>query len=134
MNCRTHALFLTLALTGLAVTARAQTSLAFVTNNPSDYWTICRKGAEAAAKKLGNVNVQFIMPADGTAATQKQDVDDVIAKGVKGIAISPVDPANETAYLNMVARKANLITADSDAAQSHLTNAINSIGLNGFVK
>ncbi len=80
--------------------ADGQTMLAFVTNNPSDYWTICRKGTEAAAKDLGNVNVQFVMPADGTAATQKQDVDDLLSKGVKGIAISPVDPANETPDIN----------------------------------
>ena len=58
------------------------------------------------------------MPADGTAATQKQDVDDLLAKGVKGIAVSPVDPANETPYLNGVAARTNLITADSDAGAS----------------
>ena len=101
-----------------AAAARAATQLAFVTNNPSDYWTICRKGCDAAAKELGNVNVQFVMPDDGTAAKQKQDVDDLLAKGVKGIAISPVDPANETPYLNTVAAKTNLITSDSDAANS----------------
>lgn len=93
--------------------------IAFVTNGPSDYWTICRKGTESAEKELGNVNVQFVMPDDGTAATQKKDVDDLLAKGVKGIAISPVDPANETAYLNTVAAKVNLITSDSDAVGSN---------------
>lgn len=131
MNCRPHALMLTLALTGLAVTAHAQapgpavtetaaakTPLAFVTNNPSDYWTICRKGTEAAAKELGSVLVQFVRPADGTAATQKRDVDDLLAHGVQGVAICPVDPQNETSYLNSVAEKTNLITSDSDAAQS----------------
>ncbi len=96
-----------------------QTALAFVTNNPSDYWTICRKGTEAAQKDLGNVNVQFVMPDDGTAAKQKQQVDDLLSKGVKGIAISPVDPENETPYLNTVAAKTNLITSDSDAAKSN---------------
>ena len=116
-------------LTGLVATVHAQvpeasppttakTRLAFVTNNPSDYWTICRKGTEAAAKDLGDVDVQFVMPDDGTAATQKQDMDDLLAKGINGIAVSPVDPANETSYLNEVAAKTNLITADSDAAAS----------------
>ena len=96
-----------------------QTQLAFVTNNPSDYWKICKVGVDAAAKKLGNVNVQFIEPADGTAATQIQDVNDLLAKGVKGIAISPKDPANETDFLNTVAAKTNLITSDSDAPNSN---------------
>jgi ribose transport system substrate-binding protein len=94
------------------------TMLAFVTNNPSDYWTICRKGTEAAAKDFG-VTVQFVEPSDGTVATQKQDVDDLLAKGVSGIAISPVDPANETSYLNITAAKVNLITSDSDAPASN---------------
>ncbi len=101
-----------------ATSGGGQTMLAFVTNNPSDYWTICRKGTEAAAKATPGVNVQFVMPQDGTAATQRQDVDDLLAKGVKGIAISPVDPANETDYLNTVAAKIPLITSDSDAAGS----------------
>ncbi len=94
-----------------------QTLLAFVTNNPSDYWKICNKGVDAAAAKLGD-KVQFVEPADGSVQTQKQDVDDLLAKGVKGIAISPVDPANETDYLNTVAGKTNLITSDSDAPNS----------------
>ena len=93
--------------------------LAFVTNNSSDYWNICKKGTDAASKELGNVDVQFVEPADGTAAMQKQNVDDLLAKGVQGIAISPVDPANETDYLNTVAAKTNLITSDSDAAASN---------------
>ncbi len=98
--------------------AAGKTQLAFVTNNPSDYWTICNKGTQAAAKDLGDVQVQFVQPDDGTAAKQKSQVDDLLAKGVKGIAISPVDPANETPYLNTVAEKTNLITSDSDAADS----------------
>lgn len=95
------------------------TKLAFVTNNASDYWTICHKGTDAAAKELGNVDVQFIMPSDGTAATQKQDVEDLLTKGVKGIAISPVDPKNETPDINKWASQTSLITSDSDAADSN---------------
>ena len=94
------------------------TQLAFVTNNPSDYWIICRKGTEAAQKELGNVNVEFVMPDPGTADIQKQKIDALLTKGVKGIAISPVDPANQTTYLNTVAGQTNLITSDSDAADS----------------
>ena len=62
------------------------TMLAFVTNNPSDYWTICRKGCDRRPpqKELPGVQVQFVMPDDGTAATQKRDVDDLLAKGVQG--------------------------------------------------
>lgn len=96
-----------------------QISVAFVTNNASDYWTIARKGTEAAQKELPNVDVQFVMPSDGTAATQKTDVDQLLAKGVQGIAISPVDPANQTQMLNDAASKAVLLTQDSDAPLSN---------------
>ena len=103
-----------------AITAPAgdKISVAFVTNNPSDYWTIARKGTEQAVKEMPNVDLQFVMPADGTAATQKTDVEELLAKGVKAIAISPVDPKNESAWLDTVASRAVLITQDSDAPHS----------------
>lgn len=104
---------------GSSSASGARIPLAFVTNNPSDYWKICGKGVDAAAKELGNVDVQFVEPADGSALTQKKDVDDLLTKGIKGIAISPKDPANQTAYLNTVAAKTNLITSDSDAPKSN---------------
>ena len=70
--------------------------LAFVTNNASDYWTFARKGCEKAASELPNVTLDFQIPSDGTAATQKRIMDDLLARGIDGIAISPVDPANQT--------------------------------------
>jgi len=76
--------------------------LAFVTNNSSDFWTIARAGTDQAKKDLPNVEVDFQIPGDGTAASQKRIVDDLLARGIDGIAISPVDPANETAMLNDV--------------------------------
>ena len=96
-----------------------KTMLAFVTNGPSDYWVLCRKGTEAAEKELGNVDVQFTQPSDSTAATQKSQVDDLIAKGVKGIAISPVDPANMTPDINKWSAQIPVITSDSDAGSSN---------------
>ena len=65
--------------------------LAFVTNNPSDYWTICHKGADKAAAETGD-DVQFVMPDDGTAATQKRDVDDLHRQGRQGHRHQPRGP------------------------------------------
>src|ERR671932_2076313 len=93
--------------------------LAFVTNNASDYWTIARKGTEKADAEMPNVDVEFRIDSDGTAAEQQRMVDDLLAKGVEGIAISPVDPANQTPMLNNAASKALVITQDSDAPQSN---------------
>src|SRR5690348_11816703 len=68
--------------------------LAFVTNNSSDFWTIARRGVEKAESELSNVSAEFKITSDGSAAEQKRIIDDLMTKGVDGIAISPVDPEN----------------------------------------
>jgi ribose transport system substrate-binding protein len=95
--------------------------LAFVTNNASDYWTIARKGVEKADAELDDVTVEFRLPGDGTAAEQKRIIDDLVSKGTNGIAISPVDPDNQTQLINDTAKKALVITQDSDAPNSDRT-------------
>jgi ribose transport system substrate-binding protein len=92
--------------------------VAFVTNNAADFWTIARKGCEQAGREIPNVEVEFKIPSAPTAAEQRRVIDDLLAKGIDGIAISPVDPANQTQMINDVARKALVITQDSDAPQS----------------
>jgi ribose transport system substrate-binding protein len=46
--------------------------LAFVTNNASDFRTIARRGTDKADQELDNVDVEFRIPSDGTAAEQKR--------------------------------------------------------------
>src|SRR5947209_11151802 len=92
--------------------------LPLVTNNASDFWTLGRRGTEKADQELDNVDVEFRIAADGTAAEQKRIVDDLLAKGIDGMAISPVDPANQTQMLNDVAKQILVLTQDSDAPQS----------------
>ena len=93
--------------------------LAFVTNNASDFWTIARKGTEKAAQDVPGIEVEFRIPSDGTAAEQQRVIDDLLAKGIHGIAISPVDPVNQTQMLNRAASQALVVTQDSDAPQSN---------------
>jgi ribose transport system substrate-binding protein len=93
--------------------------LAFVTNNASDFWTIARKGTEKAAKDIPNIEVEFRIPADGTAAEQQALIDALLARGIHGIAISPVDPKNQTAMLNRAASQTLVVTQDSDAPDSN---------------
>lgn len=92
--------------------------LAFVTNNASDYWTIARKGVEKADAELPDVTVEFKIPPNGTAAEQRQIVDDLLAKGIDGIAISPVDPDNQTQLINETSKQTIVFTQDSDAPSS----------------
>jgi len=97
----------------------AQRKLAFVTNNASDFWTIARKGVEQADTELQNVTVEFKIPSEGTAADQKRVVDDLLAKGIEGMAISPVDPDNQTQLINDASKQALVVTQDSDAPTSN---------------
>lgn len=92
--------------------------LAFVTNNASDFWTIARKGVEKADAELADVTAEFKIPSDGTAAEQRRIIDDLLAKGIDGIAISPVDPDNQTQLINDVAKQTLVFTQDSDAPAS----------------
>jgi ribose transport system substrate-binding protein len=106
-----------LAVSGCGREQSSTKKLAFITNNAADFWTIARKGTEKADAGLPDVEVEFRL-GDGTAAAQKRILDDLLAKGVDGIAISPVDPANQTAMLNDAAKQALVFTHDSDAPDS----------------
>ena len=99
-----------LVVTGCSRQPSSTKRLAFITNNAADFWTIARQGTEKADAELPDVAVEFRL-GDGTAAEQKRIVDDLLAKGVDGIAISPVDPANQTAMLNDAAKQAHRLHA-----------------------
>ena len=108
-----------LLLAGCKQSGGSKHKLAFVTNNASDFWTISRKGTEKAAAELPNAEIDFRIDSDGTAAEQQRIIDDLLAKGVNGIAISPVDPINQLPMLNRAAQQALVITQDSDAPASN---------------
>ena len=93
--------------------------LAFVTNNSADFWTIARRGVEKADAELADVDVEFRLTSPADAAEQQRIVDDLLTKGVSGIAISPVDPQNQTQMLNSAAKRALVFTQDSDAPQTN---------------
>jgi ribose transport system substrate-binding protein len=86
---------LLLGLMDMACSTTQQTStkkLAFVTNNAADFWTIARKGCEQADSELDNVDVEFRIPSDGTAADQRRIVDDLLAKACR-VGHEPSDPS-----------------------------------------
>lgn len=103
---------------GAAAGGGKNRKLAFVTNNASDFWTIARRGTEKADAEFNDVTVEFKIPGEGTAADQKRVLDDLVATGVEGIAVSPVDPANQTEQINALAKQTLVITQDSDAPTS----------------
>jgi ribose transport system substrate-binding protein len=89
----------------------------FVSNNPAEFWTIAEAGTRKAAAEFG-VDVLFRRPKVGTAAAQKEIIEDLLAQGVKAIAISVVDPVNQEDYLNSIADRVVLITQDNDAPKT----------------
>jgi ribose transport system substrate-binding protein len=99
----------------------ATIKLAFVTNNSADFWTIARRGVEKADEEMADVETEFRITADGTAGEQQRIVDDLLTKGVDGIAISPVDPDNQGPLIDAASKRAVVFTQDSDAPQSART-------------
>jgi ribose transport system substrate-binding protein len=92
--------------------------LAFVSNNAANFWTIARAGCNAATKTQHDVSVDFRIPSNASAADQQQILNDLVAAGVDGVAVSVDDPDNQTAFLDRIAKQTLLITTDSDAPQS----------------
>ena len=92
--------------------------VAFVSNTVSDFWTIAKAGITDGEKDF-NVQCEFRMPAQGNATEQKQIIEDLLVKGITGIAISPINPANQIGLLNKVGESVNLICMDSDAPDSN---------------
>ncbi|MFP6887112.1 MAG: sugar-binding protein, partial [Opitutales bacterium] len=91
--------------------------LAFVTNQIAGFWNVAKSGCLDAQRDLG-VEVVVVMPPQPSVAIQKEMVKELLADGIDGIAISPLDADNQTAWLNEIAAQVPLITHDADAPES----------------
>lgn len=91
--------------------------LVYITNGVDPFWTIAAAGVKDAAEEYG-VECEVRMPDDAASATQKRIIEDMLARGFDGIAISPVDGDNMTSLIDEAASLTNVITHDSDAPSS----------------
>ncbi len=86
-------------------------------NNP--YFDLSRNGCVDEAQKLGNVKCVYTGPVNQDAAAEVQTIQDLITRGVDGIAISVAD---EGSVQRVIARGRAagipIITFDADAPQS----------------
>jgi ribose transport system substrate-binding protein len=96
--------------------ARSQPRVAYIGNAIAPFWTIAEKGARKAGEKYG-ADVEVRMPQNG-ASDQKRMVEELLTRGVDGIAFSPADPKNQLDLMQAMAAQTNLITQDSDAPDS----------------
>lgn len=101
------------------VAAQGKRTLAFVVNVSADFWTIARRGIEKANREHPEFDMQMIIPGQASAAEQRRIMDELLARQVAGVAISPINPASSTDALNRVASQALLFTTDSDAPASN---------------
>jgi ribose transport system substrate-binding protein len=109
------------ALTGCDRSSGAKSAgkprIAYVTNGIDSFWVIAEAGAKAGGQKY-DADVEVHMPAQGIA-DQKRIMEDLLTRGVDGIAISPIDGENQTALINQAAQRTKVITQDSDAPKSN---------------
>ena len=114
---------MTIAVTAIAVAIvvgcskpSEKSDFAYVTNGVDPFWDLCAAGVRIAEKEFG-VKCEVHMPTKGVV-DQKRILEAMVANGVKGIAVSPVDPDNQTGHLNEIAQVTKLITHDADAPES----------------
>src|SRR5207244_1219563 len=96
--------------------SKTRPKVAYVTNGVASFWTIAAAGARAGARDF-NVECDVRMPANGIV-DQKSMVEDLLARGVQGIAISPIDGENQVDLINEACARTKVITQDSDAPKS----------------
>lgn len=80
------------------------------------YFTTCAKGAAEAAKELGNVELIYDGPTDGSAEKAASMIERWTLQGVDVIAVSPNDPDVVAAAMKKARDKGlHVITWDADA-------------------
>ncbi len=91
--------------------------VAIVTNCTAEFWSICEAGAMKGSQDFG-VDVIFRQPKTNTVNDQMEIVNTVQKLGVKGLAVSVINPKEQTPDLTRIAGEVNLITMDNDAKDS----------------
>jgi ribose transport system substrate-binding protein len=112
-------IFLSAACGSSPEPAKTKNKVAFITNTASNFWLIAQKGCQKADAELPDVDVVFKMASGSTTKDQDRYINESLRRdAVDAIAISPIDPVAQKQLLNDTAKKALLITQDSDAPDS----------------
>ncbi|MCX7700523.1 MAG: substrate-binding domain-containing protein [Gemmataceae bacterium] len=96
-----------------SVSVGERPDVAFISNNAHEFWSIAKKGTEAAAKET-KLKVAFLMPPQGTSEEQRRFIEDLMNKGVRAIAISPNDSANQVDFFRTINNRIPVIAVDND--------------------
>lgn len=98
--------------------AQKKLRIAFVPNAANDFWSIAHHGCNLSAQLLGNVDLEFCLITNSTMEAQQEILSNLVAGGVDGVAISPIDAERQTEFLDQIATKTFLVCVDSDAEKS----------------
>lgn len=91
--------------------------LSFISNAAADFWRYAQVGVRHAEREF-NAECDFHMPTGDPAAEQRRFVETAIARKLDGLAISPIDSANQIGMINEAAKVMPVFCHDSDAADS----------------
>lgn len=109
--------------------AEGDVYIAVITNGISPFWDPMGVGMKKAASELG-CKAEWSGPQNSTVAEQKRMVEDALAKGADGIALSCIEPEASVGIVQMVLdRNVPIITFDSDSPNS---GRLCYIGTNNF--
>jgi len=104
-----------MAVAGCGEKGQKRQKFAVVTTGVASFWDICKVGAEKAGAEL-DVDVEVVMPGNGVE--QKSMMEDLLSRGVDGIAAAVIDPVNQSEFFDEVAERVEFITMDTDAPDS----------------
>jgi ribose transport system substrate-binding protein len=96
--------------------SKAVKTVAFITNSTSDFWKVAHKGCQKADAELSDVTVAFKTTNTGSVEEQNGLIRQALDRDdADAIAISPVDPGGQKKVINDAAKRAFVMTQDSDA-------------------
>lgn len=129
-------LLVALAMTGAMMPAAAMADYTFALvpkamNNP--FFDLARDGCNKAQEELADVTCEYIGPGAHTELEQIQIVQDLITKGVDGIAVAPSNaPAMGKVLKSAVAAGIPVITWDSDLLAKDTDLRTTYVGTNNY--
>lgn len=92
----------------------SEITIGVVTNCTDPFWDLCEAGAKKAGED-NKVKVLFRQPEGLDVAKQMPIVESFVQQGVKGIAISVINPKGQKKDLTRIAAEVPLLTMDNDA-------------------
>ncbi len=100
-----------------AASAQAPVKAAVVTDGISEFWTQFREASDKEGADAG-VALDVKMPSPATPEQQQQIIQQLVDGGASIVAVCPVEPEKQAAYLKSLSGRVSLILLMKDGADS----------------